>query len=66
MPNAPYFQGYIRQRIIKMERDRIDDIDRSKPTPSTSKVKAVIAWLAKADREFRVAQSMVDKTHNRF
>lgn len=49
-----------------MERDRIDDIDRSKPTPSTSKVKAVIAWLAKADREFRVAQSMVDKTHNRF
>lgn len=49
-----------------MERDRIDDIDRSKPTPSISKVKAVIAWLAKADREFRVAQSMVDKTHNRF
>jgi hypothetical protein len=32
-----------------------------KPSP----VKTVIAWLIEADREFRVAQSMVNDTHNR-
>ncbi|MFK7880294.1 hypothetical protein [Roseobacter sp.] len=49
-----------------MVRDKKIDSERSKTPPTTSKVKAVIAWLVEADREFRVAQSMVDKTHNRF
>ncbi len=32
-----------------------------KPSP----VKAVLSWLIEADREFRVAQSMVNDTHNK-
>lgn len=31
-----------------------------KPSP----VKVLISWLVETDREFRVAQSMVDETHD--
>lgn len=37
----------------------------SKIPPKLSPVKVVIEWLIEADREYRVAQSMVDKTHNK-
>ena len=40
--------------------------DRSKTSPKTSAVRAVITWLVEADREFRVAQSMVNDAHNKF
>ncbi|WP_298969141.1 hypothetical protein [uncultured Roseobacter sp.] len=49
-----------------MEHEHRFEMDRMRTTPNTSRVKAVIAWLLEADREFRVAQSMVDKTKNRF
>lgn len=31
-----------------------------KPSP----VKVLISWLVETDREFRIAQSMVDETHD--
>ncbi len=39
--------------------------DQSKTNSNASPVKAVISWLVAADREFRVAQSMVNDTHNK-
>lgn len=40
--------------------------DQARVTPATSPVKAMLAWLVEADREFRAAQSMVEKFHRRF
>lgn len=40
--------------------------DTAKVEPVASPVRAMLAWLVEADREFRVAQSMVDKFHRRF
>ncbi|MEM1075390.1 MAG: hypothetical protein AAGI36_13085 [Pseudomonadota bacterium] len=34
-------------------------------TGDTSPVKAMIAWLVEADREYRVAQRMVNETRNK-
>lgn len=39
--------------------------DQAKTSSRTSPVKAVISWLVEADREFRVAQKMVNDTHNK-
>ena len=39
--------------------------DRSKTPTKYSPVRALITWLAEADREFRVAQSMVNDTHEK-
>ncbi|MGC3940527.1 hypothetical protein ACOTTU_22220 [Roseobacter sp. EG26] len=49
-----------------MERPNKTPIDATRKPPKPSPVKAMIAWLVETDREFRVAQSMVDKTHKRF
>lgn len=38
----------------------------SKTIKKPSAVKAMISWLIKADRECRVAQSMLDETHKKF
>ena len=35
------------------------------PLEQPSPVRALITWLVEADREFRVAQSMVNDTHDR-
>lgn len=40
--------------------------DRARVTPSSSPVRTMLAWLVEADREFRAAQSMVEKFHRRF
>ena len=39
--------------------------EQAKTNDKTSTVKAMISWLLETDREFRVAQSMVNDTHNR-
>ncbi len=65
-PNDQYFLDQTRKRGCEMEHEHRFEMDRMRTTPNTSRVKAVIAWLLEADREFRVAQSMVDKTKNRF
>jgi hypothetical protein len=38
--------------------------ERSTTTERPSPVKAVISWLVETDREFRVAQSMINETHD--
>lgn len=38
--------------------------ERITTTERTSPVKAVISWLVETDREFRVAQSMINETHD--
>ncbi|MCV3269799.1 hypothetical protein [Roseobacter sinensis] len=40
--------------------------DPARVTPSASTVRTILTWLVEADREFRVAQSMVEKFHRRF
>ena len=40
--------------------------DRAKTSAKPSPVKAVLSWIVETDREFRVAQSMVNETHDRF
>lgn len=39
--------------------------EESKAPEPTSPVKTVISWLVQADREFRVAQTMVNDTHKK-
>ncbi|WP_299673168.1 hypothetical protein [uncultured Roseobacter sp.] len=34
--------------------------------PAASPMRTLLTWLADADREFRIAQSMVEKFHRRF
>lgn len=38
---------------------------RAKTEQKTSPVKAVLSWIVETDREFRVAQSMINDTHDR-
>lgn len=40
--------------------------EQARVTPAASPMKTLLTWLVATDREFRVAQSMVDKFHNRF
>ncbi len=40
--------------------------DAARVPPSASAMRTFLTWLAEADREFRIAQSMVDKFHRRF
>ncbi|MBW4707083.1 hypothetical protein KX928_04700 [Roseobacter sp. YSTF-M11] len=49
-----------------MERLNKTPAEAAKAPTKPSPVKAMIAWLVETDREFRVAQSMVDKTRQRF
>ena len=39
--------------------------NRSKTATRPSAVKAVLSWIVETDREFRVAQSMVNDAHDR-
>ena len=39
--------------------------EKSKTTAKSSPVKAVISWLIETDREFRVAQTMVNETREK-
>lgn len=39
--------------------------DQTKVSPKSSPVKALISWLVKADREYRVAQKMLNDTHKK-
>ena len=48
-----------------MERDTHKRPEHAKTSSKTSPVKTVISWLIETDREFRVAQSMVNDTHDR-
>lgn len=49
-----------------MERtSKISSADTANTTTKQSPVKAVLAWLIETDREYRVAQSMVNETHDR-
>ncbi|MEE4188885.1 MAG: hypothetical protein V2I76_10630 [Roseobacter sp.] len=40
-------------------------VDQAKTPTNSSAVRAVISWLIKTDREYRVAQSMVNETHDK-
>ncbi len=40
--------------------------EKDKVKEASSPVRAVISWLVEADREFRVAQSMLNERHNKF
>lgn len=40
--------------------------DPSRAALPASRVQTLLAWLIEADREFRMAQSMVEKFHRRF
>ena len=40
--------------------------ETSKMPEKTSTFKAMIAWLVETDREYRVAQSIVEKNYRRF
>ncbi len=51
-----------------MERKTTDQSDRNeeaKVSGKLSPVKTVISWLIEADREFRVAQSLVNERQNK-
>ncbi len=48
-----------------MDRTPKAKADEAKAPEGISPVKTVISWLLEADREFRVAQSMVNDTHNK-
>lgn len=48
-----------------MERQIASKPDSAKVSTKTSPVKAMITWLVEADREYRVAQSMVNETHDK-
>ena len=46
------------------QKNKVRQDDPKNPGP-TSPVRAVISWLIDADREFRVAQSMVNDVHDK-
>jgi hypothetical protein len=48
-----------------MERKLKEHESELKTEGKSSPVKTVISWLVEADREFRVAQSMVNDTNNK-
>jgi hypothetical protein len=48
-----------------MEATNVKRSEQTKTSEKSSPVRAVISWLIETDREFRVAQSMVDETHNK-
>lgn len=53
------------QKDHKMEDQKTELPCQTRTTTAPSPVRAVITWLVEADREFRVAQSMVDETKRR-
>lgn len=48
-----------------MERKPAPFDDAKKTAESGSPVKAMIAWLVEADREYRAAQTMINETRNK-
>jgi hypothetical protein len=48
-----------------MEKMKQDKAHQAKTSTKSSAVKVVISWLIETDREFRVAQSMVNETHDK-
>jgi hypothetical protein len=48
-----------------MERQKTSQADTIKLPAKISPVKAVISWLVEVDREYRVAQSMVNEKHDK-
>ncbi len=40
--------------------------EQNKSSQETSTFQAMIAWLVETDREYRTAQSLVEKTYRRF
>ncbi len=48
-----------------MERQKKSQADTTKLPAKVSPVKAMISWLVEADREYRVAQAMVNEKHDK-
>ena len=48
-----------------MEQTIVKRSEKTKTSAKPSPVKAVTSWLIETDREFRVAQSMVNETHDK-
>jgi hypothetical protein len=48
-----------------MEQQAKTQLHDTKVSDRQSPVRVVISWLIEADREYRVAQSMVNETHNK-
>ena len=49
-----------------MERETKGSCESQTEPPKYSPVKAMIEWLIETDREFRVAQSIVNETHDKY